>query len=407
MSLKEKLDTKYSVQDPVHLAEFNSWADTAFGYRGYSKITNFTWDWQSIDPTRSADWNKTLDFNIPKGAHYIGPMYLKATIGALANTGGTSRFVDYLGFAMYPNIYVRYLTNQLQSIDHRVMQAYHKVYKKTDTQEAHDVLLAGNLSSQERTSLATGTQTIITPLPIFFTDHIHKFFLNEAITHDLKISVDTAQLLDVVQSTAGTPTGGAIVELELIYLSVYLQDEERDAHVDKTLDGAGEVMAINDYETQLDNDLGSGSSVYTIKITDLKSPTFDLRFCIRDYNTVTTQNSNTRDYYNMEYYPALQWYLTSSSVQITQNTTGLENIFHHNALYWPGRIGTPFYGYVASLDPTDKINSLGHDNYSGFANPQLKLTFDVNLTADKICDIFAFTKNTTQEVKGEVVKNFL
>lgn len=406
MTTKEKLDHKYSVADPAFIAEFGGWADTAFGYRGYSKIANFTWEWETVEAKRDVAFGRIAQFDIPKGAHLIGPTYILSQLSALTNGGGTSRFVDYVGFALCNLVEAVYSSNRVQTIDHRAMHMHHRLYKRRELQEAHDVCLAGNISKVNRTTLATGVQNIITPLPMYFTDHIQKFLINEALTHELSIRVHVPELVDIAQSTAGTPTG-TLNSMQLRMLCVYFPDEERDAHVDKTLIGSGEVMAIKDYEWQLDNALAAGSTNYTIKLTELKSPVYDFRFVIRDEATATTANDDDYDPYDSEYYPTMSWSITSGLTTISRSKTGFENIYMHNPLYLTGPIGEPLYGYNPSLDPNDRINTFGHDNFSGFNNPTLNLTFASALGADKVVDIVTFTNNTVQTQKGDHMKNFI
>lgn len=405
MSIKEKLDSKFGIQDPIHLAEFGGFPDTAFGYKGFSKVSNFVWDYESISPLRDVAYGRECRFQIPKGPHLVGPMYLQYDVSALTNGGGTSRFVDWAGYKLTDTVTLKYGSNQIQKFDWPVFHEHHKIYKNRDTQGAHEVAVAGNLSTTQRNTLAASAQTFLVPLPLYFTEHIQKFLNNEALSHELELIIGVSDLLGVTQATAGT-TAGTLTAVTLRMLTVYLEDHERDMHVDRTLMGAGEVMAINDYETQLDNRLTAGQTTYYIPLTQLKGPTSCFTFTIKDAHSVDDRGLTTFEPHLYEYYPTMTWSVEAAGLQIYRERKGLESIYIHNAMFWAGPIGEAIYCAFPCLDIQDRINSYGHDNFSGFSNPKLKIVFSSALGADKSVNIINFTRNTTQLNKADLLKNF-
>lgn len=406
MSVKEKLNSKFGIQDPLYISKFGGWSTTAFGYRDHGKVSNFVWDYETIEAEKDPQFGREVKFFIPKGSHLVGPCFLRWEMGALENSGaGDSRFVDFAGYRLIESITIKYGSNQIQNFEWPFLHWHHRIFKSRDMQEAHEVAVGGNLSTTQRNNLAAASQVFLTPLPLYWTEHIQKFLVNEALTGDLQIIVKIADQDNVTQTTSGTTTG-SIDKLQLRMLSVYVEDHERDFHVDRTLVGAGEVMSINDYEAELSNKLTSGSTKYTIKLKNLKGPAYLYGFVLRKTSSLDDVGQPTYLPFDYEYFPDMSFHYDSAGVQLTRPMTGREAVYMVNPQFVAGPIGEPLYLTSPCLNPQDRISTYGHENFSGFTNPTLVLNFDSALSEDHYVDVFCFVRNTVQLDKGDLKKNF-
>ncbi|MBS0654647.1 MAG: hypothetical protein JSR46_02620 [Verrucomicrobia bacterium] len=406
---KEVLNSKFNVQDPLHIAEFSP-SITPYGFKGYSKLPNWEKEIQPIQPVSStAALASTIRFTFPKRSTFIGQHHLVATISAVTpNGGGTARCVDYAGFRLYPAVVYRYGSNLIQTIDYLTLHMLHRQNKRREERDAEAVLVGGDLSIAERESLALSPQTFYTNMPCWWSYHPSVYLNRDALSHDLEIAVTTCSAGDLTQGTSGTIPSVSLSSLYIRAVLHHVEDDERDYHTAVTLHGNGEVMTIRDFEEQLTNSLPGGQTSYTINLSLLKGLASELRFVFRRTNALTspgTVNNKPFDYVVFDN-DFMSWQIKASGIQVVNSMTGRENIFIHNANDHTGQAGMPFYGYSAAWDVEDFINSTGHHNYGGFSSPQLILTFAADPGALQL-DIWDLSLNTVQHVKGEIVKNFL
>lgn len=90
---KEKLNTKFNIQDAIHLNDFTSPNASAFGYKDYVKLTNWVEEYQYLDPdSNNTGLNKNLSFKVPKRMTFLGPVQFLSSLSAVtANGGGSAR----------------------------------------------------------------------------------------------------------------------------------------------------------------------------------------------------------------------------------------------------------------------------------------------------------------------------
>lgn len=404
---KEVLNSKFNVQDPLHIAEYHP-AISAYGFKGYSKLPNWEKEIQLIQPTSAtASLSLTTRFTFPKRSTFIGQHQLVATLSAMTAASGTSRLVDFAGFRLYPSIVYRYGSNVLQTIDYITMHFLHRLFKRKEAAEAEAILVGGNLSIAEREALALQPQTFYTDIPNFWASHPSEYINRDALSHDLEVAVTTASAGDISQNTTGTIPTVTLTSLALRAVLHHVEDDERDDHTARTLSAAGVVMPIRDYEEQLNNSIAGGQLVYNINLALLKGLAADIRFAFRRTTAFTPGSVNNKPFEYVAFdNDSLSWQIKASGIQVVSSMTGRENIYLHNASDHTSMAGIPLYGYSASWDPEDTVNSTGHHNYGGFSSPQLILTFSSD-PGPLTMDIWNFALNTVQHVKGEIVKNFL
>jgi len=406
---KEVLNSKFNVQDPLHIASYSPGL-TIYGHKGYTKLPNWEREVQPVTATSAAPtFGTTVRFTWPKRSTFIGMHHLVATVSALTpNGGGTARLVDYAGFRLYPLIQYRYGSNLLQSIDYVTMHILHRLNKRREARDAEAVLVGGNLSIAERESLGLAAQTFYTEVPAFFTSHPSCYLNRDALSHDFEIAITLCTAAELSQATSGTAPTFSLTNLYVRTILHHVEDDERDDNTARTLAGAGIVQPIRDYETQYTNSLAGGQTTYTINLNLLKGLVSDMRFLFRRTTSLTspgTVNNQPFEYVTFDN-DFMSWQIRASGIQVVSSRTGRENLFIDNAGEHTGIAGIPLYGYVASWDVEDWLNSTGHHNYGGFSQPQLIITFASD-PGPLVLDLWDLSLNTVQHVKGEIVKNFL
>lgn len=406
---KETLNSKFNVQDPLHISDYHP-SLSPYGYKGYVKFPNFEREIQQINPVSNGPaLNSSARFTFPKRSTYIGQHQLVATLSAVtANGGGTACCVDFVGFRLYPLIQYRFASNMLQQLDYITLHLLHKLFKRKEAQVAEAVLVRGNLSIAERESLAAGTQKLYTDIPCFWTHH-HSLFLNrDALSHDLELNVTLASAGDITQGTSGTTPTVTLSDLYVRTQLHHVEDNERDDATARTLSGVGEVKSIRDFELQTSNVIAGGQANYQINLSLMKGLVSDFRFVFRRTTALTSPGTISNKPFEYVRFDDdfLRWEIKASGIQVVSSEYAKENLFIHNAQDHTAMAGVPAYGYSASHDSEDFMNSTGHHNYGGFSSPILYLYFASD-PGPLTMDIWTLTYNTIQQVKGEIVKNFL
>ena len=61
---KERLNTKFNIQDPIHTADYDPF-HSAFGYKDFSKLSNWVSEYQFIAPdTNNIGFGATIRFQV-------------------------------------------------------------------------------------------------------------------------------------------------------------------------------------------------------------------------------------------------------------------------------------------------------------------------------------------------------
>lgn len=403
--VKEVLNTKYNIADPLHLADYMP-GNSAYGYKGYMKLPNKEEEILYLTPDGTVDWGKTIRFKIPKRWTFIGPIQLEAVVSAVTpNGGGTARLVDFAGFRINEKSSARYGSNQVQDITHEDLIRLHQLFKRKNIREAEATLVGGNLSIIERESKASASQTFLCDLPFWWTHHPSLYLNRDALSHDLEILVTTPSVGDMTQGTSGTTPSVTLSSLQLRVVGVHVEDHERDDHTAATLNGAGVVAAIRDFERQFDNVLPSGQTTYQIPLTSLKGLCSDFRFTVKNYTQKTSPGTINNDPYSN--LAIASWEIKAGGVQIVDSRTAMQDESYHRPRDHISDVAARYYGYSPSADCEDFLNSTGHHNYSGFTQPTLYITFDAAPAVSIVVDPWMLTYNTVQHSKAEILKNFI
>jgi hypothetical protein len=400
---RELLNTKFQVQDSVHIAPFHP-ETSIFGYKEPHRHPNFIVEPIEFSPTSDARLAATSRFQITKQQALLGPLYVKTTISALtANGGGTARLVDFGGFRLINKFTVKYGSNTIQTLDWRILHVWFRSWKNDEKMDFLAGLVAGDLTAAERETLGASAQVLYTPIPTYWVHHPMLWENTEALSHHLDIEVEYSTGSAASQGTSGTAPTFTITASVLRCYIAHVEDDERDHHVNQHFTDVGVVRSIRDFSTQYDNVLTSGSTSYVVRLTHLKGPIWGFRFVLREKTAIQSDGTTTNQPFT--YQSLVSWKLDAAGVAIWPLTTHTDNMLD-NDIHQSSHTGELIYGYYRTLDAENRLDSMGHDSWDGYTNPQLTLTFSGALAADYIVDVIAFTYNTVQAAKGDLQKNF-
>lgn len=401
---KEKLNTKFNIQDPLFIADFQSNA-SAFGYKDYVKLSNWVDEYQYLTPDGSnTGFSANLTFKMPKRCTFLGPVQFETTYSSLsANGGGSARLVDYAGFRQINLARARYGSNILHDLDYRILYLLHRLNKSRERREAEEKLVGGNMSIWERTARGMASQSFITDIPWWWTNHPMNNVCIDALSHQLEMVITTCSAGDLSQATSGTAPTYTMTNAQMKCRLIHVEDDERDYNIDRCLHGAGVVMPFRDFETQYDNAIAGGGTQFDIQLTNLRSTFSDFRFMVQP--TTNTNSPGTINNLPFSFTQISSWQINAAGLPIIDPMTDSENRDLIQPTEHSGYSGDFIYGKASALDVEDMNNSTGHDNWGGMTQPRLTIVFPSDPGAS-ICHVITNSPNTIQQSKGDLMKNF-
>lgn len=410
------LSTNAGLEGPLHtlVETLDILEDSPFAYRGWLTIPNFHLDRREFAPINTVAFGSVVRFTLDKRRDKLGPIQLRWTLPALTATGTATfaRYVDFAAYHIIRNLEVRHGANVLFQISGReIHRIYHRLDKNPWMAMAHEaLLLAGGLSAATRNTLAAGTQTVWTPLDdiLWFTD-ASKYFDVAAVSQEVQINITLATLAQIVQTDDTIPTAAAgVLDVQMKPLNIFVEDDERDQHIRRTLTSSGLVMQFEEITAQENNILNTTAATQQIRLDSLRGLVKELVFVVRvqsDTDTTFPDNQNNRP----NRFIQIQSFRILSNSEILVDTVrdeycrGYLGPLYHSADFAAGEL---VYFWSWSLQPEDQLNSLGHIDFSGLANPILEITFAAVPAVVQEVDVYARRLNTLQMAKGEIIKTF-
>jgi hypothetical protein len=403
MSTKEKLYNKVSANDALLTASFHP-TTSPYSYSGYSKLANHNENYVDLTPisTNQPTLGSEVRFLLPKRSTYIADIIGVITISALTpNGGGTARLVDYAGYVFMDQILVRNASNQIQTLDPKILYANHVRFHHDHLFVAEQNLVGGGLTVAERESRGSAPQTFRVSIPFWWTRHMQKSLIAEAISYQLEIVWRLPTAAQVTQATSGQAPTFSVTDIKLHLNLAHTEDIERNFRHREVLSDDGIFYGIRDWERQYGNVLAAGQTSYTIKLDAIKGSVACFMFWVKDY---THENSpGTVDNKPFTFKKIKRFRIVAGGLTIWETTDEEMSRFHHDVKKYPGLPGAFVYGYSPALDPADFINATGHDTFQTFSNPELVIEFDSD-PGQCIVDIIAMTYNVIQHSKGEMYK---
>jgi hypothetical protein len=400
----------------VHNAMLLSTHDTPFDYHGWSTITNHSFELRSISPQRDVSGSPDLvEFKLPKTGDKIGKIWLtwtwQAVTGGIQGGGTFRRLVDYAPYRKISKIEYIYVNTPIRTTNGDDLWLRHRQEDNVEEHEGEVVRVKGDLTTAERDALALGEQEIWVELHPHWTTDPSKYFIPNAQSHEMTINVHLEADRFIIQSDWATTSTMSVpikpTTMKIKYIEYSFDPDERSHHIAKTQQKDGLVYMVHDMERQPKNTIPTGTVAgveFPIKLSSIKSPVYDLRFIVRNYNDVYGTAAQVKPYENILKIRA--WKIVANGKDIVPLTTDFENVFVLNPLYFPCMPGDKIYGDSHSLAPTDKQHASGMLTYGYLNDPQLVIILDVTTQEDLTVDIFANIHNFVQHHHGDMRKIF-
>lgn len=369
--------------------------NSKYFYRGYKTQRNSYTELKSLAPVdKDVVLGATTEFRVPLYFDKLGPLTLSWDQGILTTTGGTyRRFCDWFPLALIEKIEWIYNSNVVHT--HYPLKKYIKVNKfvNVEQRDAEAHLLAGNLTTAQRNTLATAVQEIHYDLPLQ-TALAPDRYLEIRSLADSPILRVTWRRLDNIIQTDGTVPVSAITNCRLIMNAIHLEVAERDVQILTTEKDDGIVRLVEESRVNtrhpsaiISPDLwgGGGAPIGTHKV-ELKNYRTDIRcifFIIRKRANYDPPNLTRNLWYEageltnagVDYIKRFRL-VTGSDEELTPWISAKYNLFIQHPQHFFGPAGTRIYCITWAANPMDELNASGSYNFMSIADPMLELDFN-------------------------------
>lgn len=477
MSIKPFLGANTGVQDIFFFGTQLS----PFAYKGWTTSTNFMIERKDYEPINTTNFNNTVIFQYPQDTDLAGPPALVITLpriivgtnsgNTFTGTGGSNvsgntgtqaamtnhRYIEGAGLHLIENITITYGSNLLQTIRPEDLEIRADLYEQTETLQYTKELMGFIGENSHNSDVTAGeahvinrTYTIHLPtvfwgispnqwLPVFLLKDVNNLRINVKLKS--WNSIVTASVATLTSggatispphthiqtvATGVTPDSSTPLEVRLRCVNVHLTGFEKDYFVSLagsrgTREGTeddGLLYKFQDVERHERNIIASGTTKYSLKLTNFKSPTTQLIFILRPVNKVDAawpytastsvsladqrQDPSDAQYKQIDYNT-----ITANGMDLCRRQNYRDTTLSEMLLYYPNGFKKNIYVRVFNdLTPTDELNCVGSINFMNLNNPTLSLEFLTALNGDHYLDVYAKTHQVIQMVNGQLHRLF-
>lgn len=389
---------------------------SSYWYRGYKTHRPKHHEYKTLSPV-----NKTVtlgsgnytEFEIPTHADKLGHLTLMWDQGALTTTGGTyRRFCDWFPLVLIEKIDLLFGPNHV--FTQRPEKKFYKIQKHLSSESKATMasMLAGDLTTTQRNTLAAGSQRVIFDIDFPFCLSTDRYLELRALAYEPTVRIYWRSLNNVVQ-TDGTVPVSTITNINLVKYQVHFDAEERDLHIFNTESEHGMVKlheeAKVEYSTPLTTLVAGSTGEVEIDLKSWKTEVRFLAFMLRPKANITPANLATNLWYETSTFLPISRFriLTGSNEEVIPWIDAKYNQFVMHEQYYFGIPGANIYFYSWDDHPMDELNPHGAYNFQGLINPKLVIDLGATvLAADYDVTIIRSVFNFHQVVRGDLSKQF-
>lgn len=267
----------------------NSW----FQYRAWEVISDKVRDIKKKTITDNLSFGGEVSIEFDKIATLLEDVKVDTTISALtpSGTGTYARFCDFLGIALYPNIYVSYASNSVQKYNSISLFCKHLRDSTRKDGNIYDEQLAGKLTPAQRNTRATAPQTVRTYLKPYWYKLAGHCPILTALANKLKITMNFANLQDVVQTDYTGGASASIQKVEFIYDVLNVTGTERDQFAETTFTPEGMSYLFEETHSVVNYKIPAGSTDFKVPLTQFVLPWSTGYGFFQKYADVNTLNA--------------------------------------------------------------------------------------------------------------------
>lgn len=388
--------------------------NSKFNYTGYKTEHVYWRDFARIEPQDiNFAYGGKSKFLLPLGVDKLGPIWLSWEQGALTTTGGTyRRFGDWLPLNMIQKIELKYGSNIVfrYQPEHHHYQLYHEY--TSENRDYFSSIMAGNLTTAQRNTLAAGTQRVYLPIRFPFVLKPDMYMELRQLSIQPEVIVYWNTLPSAVQ-TDGTAPVSVVNDLHLMNTNLYFTHKQRDIYTKMIESQHGIVRLVPEHFVDTyDNTnqiIPAGTTgEFKLELKGIKGCLRYIALMIRPRNLINTDLAQQKYEIGSLYPSVKRWkIITGSNEEVISwldrdfNTKVLHHMFYHGT-----PIGTNYLFYTWDDEPADHCNAKGTYNFQPLQNPQLVLDFGSTAVAsDLVVTLIRCEFNTWQSVRGDIMLN--
>lgn len=384
----------------------NSW----FKYEAWTVISDKVRDVKRKSITDNLSFGGEVSIEFDKVATLLEDVKIDTTISALTpvGTGSYARFVDYLGIALFPNIYVTYASNSVQRYTSNAL--FCKMMRDSNRKDyrMYDRQLAGRMTASERNTRAKGTQVIRTYVkPYWYKLAGHSVVLT-ALSNKLKLTLDIAALDNIIQTDYTNGATATIQKVEFIYDVLNVTGPERDEFAEQTFSPEGMAYLFEETHGVLNYKIPAGSTEFKVPLNSLILPWSTGYGFFQKYSDVNTPKGNK----TFEYDPADLNKITVAALREGDNAD-FERLYgiKDSADRYAKKNCSSFFRFPHLFFTVSEVADIKNANFGSFNASQINdfhvsLTFNAPLDVDYAFSIVFFEHNWINHQGGEIQRIF-
>lgn len=384
----------------------NSW----FQYRAWEVISDKVRDVKRKTVTDNLSFGGEVSVEFDKIATLLEDVKVDVTISALTPTGtGTyARFCDFLGVALFPNISLSYASNSLQKYSSLSLFTKYMRDKNRKDGIVQERQLAGRLTEAQRNTRATNVQVVRTYIKPYWWKLAGHSVILTALSNKLKITLNFANLQDIVQTDY---TGGAtatIQKVEFIYDVINLTGIERDQFAQRVFTDEGETYLFEETHNVLNYKIPAGVSDFKIPLNQMQLPFSTVYGFIQKYSDVSTVNQKKPLEFNLDDYALVSEtrlkegenadFVVSYGLKDTADQYIKKNV--------SSVLSVPHFFYCVTEAADIKNANFGSFNAALVNDFHIYIKFAAPLAVDMAFSVVLFEHNWMNHQRGEIQRIF-
>lgn len=394
-------------------------------------------------PTNAGKLGSTTSFVIPKMQDYVGRVHLIFALGldVVQNglgtaaggivPGGCYQAIKSVTLSYSSGTVERFSGEDLLISDILRTTSNDKQLLNGLTDIANAIAFQGSVDGETQQQVVdkgagffpNGTSNVVTyhlELPFYWTRHPRMYLPYLAMANDIHVTIEWysqnhfiyghTNLIDQADPTRIENV--ALLGPKLRIEHIHVPNEQRRneySNVNETSEGV--LFPLPERERHVKELIKEGTTVATINLSNLRSPSQSVVFFIRKASELTetfgdgTDGQRGPKHYN--FHEVKSFHLRANNGIIVPERDHVYATRFLAAENWANDIPLAIYPIDFADHPMDTLNHSGSLDFGNLHNPQLVITFNQQLDEDYCIDVLSHTHNYVQLKGGDIQRLFL
>lgn len=370
--------------------------------QGWKKTTPFVIDHVEILPNNQTGMAVEMTFEVPKLAHGIVDLVLRATLppATITPAGNPAYYEDFLGYAMINYFRTHFGSNQVFSTEAYDLYFEHRKINHVERRDAVNELILGDTTTAQRSAALLNGVELQVDLMQPFT-HCHKNMLPiVALSQKTRFQLLTHALNNLVEtSVAGTTVSYGQLKPDFVLEAsvIHVTANESSLLLDMSRYDDGIVYMIHHHVRQQNDEIGSLVNGYSpaIKLCGITKPIRELHWALIPSKQINNTGRNDRFFFSptpttafptalTPYNPIVSWSIEANG-QIIQRTMNRNwNRVHLHSKHHSGPHGDEIFSQY--YDPFPELVNCagGYLDYTNLNNATLRPIFGTGGTGTDV-----------------------